>query len=201
MSSNNKIASKQVINRAALPVVGSAANESLNLLLPRVESELGKLFEDRNISLADGGLLSYNGSGTQITFTQNLQLHVNSKIAGGAPVIIDLGGSPWAFSVDGKMTYAVLNRTAGTAVVTTDSSTLPISIAANIEVYLLAKRVDSADATKTVFFRDGTWSLEAGQTARLGSSPGSSPFNVNTILTDINGLVLVNEFGNVLVSS
>ena len=46
------------------------------------------------------------------------------------------------------MIYAVINRTAGTATVTDDSSTLPTVTSADQEVFLIAKRMDSGTVLK-----------------------------------------------------
>ena len=107
--------------------------------------------------------------GTTVQFTQALKLHINSKVAGGAPVIIDLGATTRTTSADGKMIYAVINRTAGTATVTDDSSTLPTVTSADQEVFLIAKRMDSGDGVKRLYFRNGS-AFDEGQTARLGSA-------------------------------
>jgi hypothetical protein len=109
--------------QTALPMVGSASREDLQSTLGFVDAELAKLYEDRNIQLTDGGLISYLG--TSVQFTQSLKLHINSKVAGGAPVIIDLGSATRNISADSKMIYAVINRSLGTATVTDNASTLP----------------------------------------------------------------------------
>lgn len=153
--------------QTALPMVGSASREDLQATLGFVDAELAKLFEDRNIQLIDGGLITFLG--TTVQFTQPLKLHINSKIAGGAPVIIDLDDTTRTVSADGRMIYAVVNRTGGTAVVTDDAATLPAVTSADQEVFLIAKRSDSGDGIKRLYFRNGT-TLDEGQTARLGSS-------------------------------
>lgn len=166
--SANKIDARQSRLTAAQAMLGSAAGDTLDTIFPKINDELAKLFEDRNIMLADGGVITIPSAGTSITFTQALKLHVNSQVAGGTPTIIDLAATTRTLSANLKMVYAVINRTAGTAVVTDDASSLPAQTSANQEVVLIAKRIDSADGTKTVYFRDGTIII-AGQSARLGS--------------------------------
>lgn len=163
----NKFDTRQSINRTALPMVGSAASEELDDILGKIDPELAKLFEDRNIRLADGGVIAVPSAGTSVTFTQALKLHINSQVAGGTPTVIDLAATTRTLSANLRMLYAVINRTAGTATVTDDASSLPAQTSANQEVVLIAKRIDSADGTKTVYFRDGT-AIVAGQSARLG---------------------------------
>lgn len=160
--SNNKMDSRQVVQRSAQAMIGSAADEQLNVLIPKVNDELAKLFEDRNLLLAGGGNVAVNGAATSVTFSAALSLHVNSQIAGGSPTLIDLAATTRSFSADGRMLYAVINRVAGTATVTADSATLPAVTSANQEVVLVAKRVGT-----DIIFRDGT-KIPAGRTSVLG---------------------------------
>ena len=146
-------------------MVGSAANATFSSILPLIDAELSKLYEDRNILLTDGGLITYTG--TQLQFTENLNLTVNSRVAGGSPVIISLGSSTVTFA-NGDMWYAIINRTAGTAT-TAVASTLPAVTSSNQEVFLLAKRDDAGDGTQRVYFRSGM-AMNSGQTVRLGSA-------------------------------
>lgn len=164
-----KLDNRQVVNRSALSMIGSAANDTLDTIFPKIDAELAKLFEDRNITLIDGGIITFPAAGTSVTFTTNLKLHINSQVAGGSPTVIDLAATTRTLSANLKMIYAVINRSAGTATVTDDSSTLPAQTSANQEVVLIAKRVDSGDGTKRVYFRGG-FSLSAGQSSRFGTS-------------------------------
>src|SRR6185369_11603219 len=127
-----KLDTRQSVNRSALGMVGSAAGDTLDSILAKIDPELSKLFEDRNILLVDGGLITYTG--TAVQFGENLKLHINSQVAGGSPTVIDLAATTRTVSASGKMIYAVINRTAGTAVVTDDASTLPAQTSANQEV-------------------------------------------------------------------
>lgn len=161
---SNKLDSRQVVQRSAQAMVGSAADEQLNILIPKVNDELAKLFEDRNLLLAGGGNVAVNGAATSVTFSSALTLHINSQVAGGAPTIIDLAATTRAFSADDRMLYAVINRIAGTATVTADSATLPAVTSANQEVVLIAKRVGT-----DIIFRDGT-KIPASRTVKLGSN-------------------------------
>lgn len=167
--SNTHFDTRQTVNRSALSMIGSAANEQLNALLSKVDAEVAKLFEDRNITLVDGGAITYSANGTSISFSTNLKLHINSQVAGGSPTVIDLTAIAKTVSANLRMVYATINRTLGTATVTEDSATLPAVTSSNQEIVLLAKRVDSGDGTKRVYFRGG-FSLSAGQSSRFGSS-------------------------------
>lgn len=153
--------------QSALSFNGSATREDLQTVLSTNDADVARLHEDRNVLLTDGGLITFLG--TSVQFTSNLKISINSRIAGGSPVVIDLGNTTRSVSADGRMIYAVLNRTAGTAVVTDDASSLPSVTSANKEVFLIAKRVDSADGVKRLYFRSGM-ALNEGQSARLGSS-------------------------------
>lgn len=157
--------------QTALPMVGSSSREDLQSTLGLADSEIAKLFEDRNIQLTDGGLISFLG--TSVQFTQSLKLHINSKVAGTAPTIIDLGSTTRNVSADGRMIYAVVDRTAGTATVTDDSTILPAVTSTSQEVFLIAKRVDSPDGIKRIYFRNGS-AFNEGQSARLGSAGSGS---------------------------
>jgi len=161
---SNKIDNRQVVQRSAQAMIGSGANDTLDTIFPKVNDELAKLFEDRNLLLAGGGDIAVNGAATSVTFSSALTLHINSQVAGGAPTIIDLAATTRAFSADGRMLYAVINRIAGTATVTADSTTLPAVTSANQEVVLIAKRVGT-----DIIFRDGT-KIPASRTVKLGSN-------------------------------
>ena len=162
---------RQSRSYVALPMIGSAAQDTLDSILAKIDPELAKLFEDRNVFLTQGGLITF--AGTNVSFTEALKLEINSKIAGGAPVIVDLGSTTRNCATDGDMIYAVVNRTAGTATVTDNSATIPTIVAANQEVWLIAKRRDAADGTKRLYWRSGM-ALNEGQTVRLGSSGSGS---------------------------
>lgn len=153
--------------QSALPFNGGLSREDLQTVLNTNDADIAKLYEDRNALLTDGGLISYTG--TQVQFTEDLKLEINSKVAGGSPVIINLGQATLDISANGRMIYAVIDRSLGTAVVTDDSATLPAVVAANKEVFLIAKRSDSDDGIKRLYFRSGT-ALDEGDTVRLGAS-------------------------------
>src|ERR1700679_1462278 len=113
-----------------LPMTGNAVRQDLQSTLGQNDAEVGKLFEDRNVQLSQGGLISFSGG--QLTFTEVLTLEINSQIAGGTPTIIPLGvTSPNAFSgpfnvpATGDMVYAVIDRITSTAVVRDSATTLP----------------------------------------------------------------------------
>ena len=82
----------------ALPLVGTPSRENGQSVLNSVDSALAKLFEDRNILLAEGGTLSWSTATNNLTLSAALKLHLNSLIAGGSPTIIDLGATTRAFS-------------------------------------------------------------------------------------------------------
>lgn len=178
---NTKLDARQSVLRAALGMVGSSANDSLDTIFPRIDAELAKLFEDRNILLVSDGIVAFPVAGTTVTFTSNLRLHVNSQIAGGAPTVIDLGSTTRTLSASGRMIYAVINRTSGTATVTDDATTLPAQTSVNQEVFLIAKRVDATDGTKRVYFRNG-FSISAGTSGRFGQ--GAVEFVQTSVVTD-----------------
>lgn len=156
-----------IASQNAMPMIGTASRADANDVITNIDTELAKLYEDRNVTLVDGGVINYLG--TTVTFSQALKLHINSKVAGGSPVVIDLGATTRTISANGRMIYATIDRSAGTATVTDDSATLPTVTSANQEIFLLAKRSDSADGTLRLYFRNGS-AFDQGQTARLGSS-------------------------------
>lgn len=160
---------RQVVQRSALSFIGNAANEALSVLFPRIDAEMAKLFEDRNILLTDGGTITFTG--TQVQLSEALNLTLNQKISGAVPQVISLGSASQTFTNNGDMMIAVIDRTAGTAVVSIvpAGSALPAVVAANQEVFLIAKRVDAGDGTQRLYWRNGS-AFNAGQTARLGSA-------------------------------
>lgn len=163
----NLLDNRQSRQRSTLPFLTGTADSTTDTIISAIDVELAKLFEDRNILLTQGGLITYLG--TQVQFSESLKIELNSKIAGGAPIVIDLGAATRTVSASGKMIYAVIDRTLGTAVVTDDASSLPNVSSANQEVFLIAKRQDSGDGLKRLYFRNGT-ALNEGQSVRLGSS-------------------------------
>ena len=159
-----------------LPMTGNATRQDLQSTLGQNDSQVSKLYEDRNAELSQGGLISFSGG--ELTFTEVLTLELNSKVAGGAPVIIPLGvvganifSGPFMVPASGDMVYAVIDRIAGTAVVTDSATTLPPVNYSNQEVFLIGKRNDAADGTIRFYFRDGT-AINSGQTIRLGAPSG-----------------------------
>lgn len=174
----NILDNRQSRQRSNLPFITGAADSLTNSVISAVDLELAKLFEDRNILLTQGGLITFLG--TQVQFSEALKIEINSKIAGGPPVIIDLGSATKTISASGKMIYAVIDRTAGSATVYDDADTLPSVTNANQEVFLIAKRQDSADGLKRLYFRNGT-ALNEGQSVRLGAS-GTGGGDTNELL-------------------
>lgn len=161
---------RQSVLRPAQPMIGSAANDTADTLFPKIDAELSKLFEDRNILLTDGGTITFTG--TQLQFTENLNIVLNSKVSGAAPQIISLGSANVNLSASGQIWYAVIDRSAGTATASVATS-LPAVTSANQEVFLLAKRVDAGDGTQRVYWRSGM-AMNAGQSVRLGASGSGS---------------------------
>lgn len=165
----------------ALSMVGNGSREDLQATLGFADAEIAKLFEDRNVLLAGGGTIT-NTSGTSLSFGSNFTLYVNSNVAGASPYSISIDSSPWSFSSDGNMVYAVINRTAQTMTLTTDASTLPAVTSSNQEVFLLAKRVGT-----TIFFRNGS-SLASGSSGTLGNiASGTSTTNSMVSNNNSNG--------------
>lgn len=173
---STKMDTRQSIQRPALSMIGSPISTRLDSILSLTDAELAKLFEDRNVFLTDGGLITFTG--TELQFTEDLNLVINQKISGASPQIISLGSVDRAFSATNTMLYAVIDRSLGTAVVTADATTLPAVNGTNQEVFLIAKRIDAGDGVQRIYFRNGT-AMDVGQTIRLGASgtgeEGSAP--------------------------
>lgn len=165
---------RQTRHRSNLPFITGASDSLGNTIISNLDAEVSKLFEDRNVLLTQGGLITYTG--TQVTFTEALKLEINSKIAGGAPTVIDLGSTTRTVSADGRMIYAVIDRSLGTATVTDDAATLPAVTNSNQEVFLLAKRVDAGDGTKRLYWRTGA-TFNENDFGRLGGVGGSTIIN------------------------
>ncbi len=163
---------RQSVYRSALNMAGTGANATVDGIIAAYDPEIGKLFEDRNILLTDGGLITFTG--TAVQFTENLNITLNQKISGAVPQVINLGSSTQNFTSNGDMLIAVLNRTAGTATLSIVTSGNPLSAVsnANQEVFIIAKRVDAGDGTQRLYWRNG-FAQNAGQTLRLGQGGGS----------------------------
>lgn len=167
---SQKISTRQLRQHAVLPFVGNSIDEQGDSLLSKIDAIAAKLFEDRNVLLTDGGIVTYTG--TQVQFTESIKLSLNQKIDGSVQVI-DLGSTTLDVSASGKLIYAVIDRSAGTGVITDDADDMPEVVAANQEVFLIAKRVDATDGTQRLYFRNGS-AFNAGQSARLGSAGSGS---------------------------
>jgi hypothetical protein len=164
---STKIDSRQIALRAAQAMLDSAANDGLDIVIPKVNNLIAKNTEDRNVMLAGGGLVTFTG--TAVQFTEALKLHLNSNASQTGPIVIDLGSTTRTVSADGKMIYAIINRSAATATITDDATNLSAVVSgANAEVFIIAKRVDATDGTQRLYFRNG-FALNAGQTLRLGA--------------------------------
>src|SRR3990167_6403735 len=172
-----------IATQNALPLLGTASREDGQTVVDTIDSDLARLYEDRNITLTDGGTISF--SGTSVSFTEALKLIVNSNIAGNPPIVIDLGSTTRNLSVDGRMVYAVIDRSLGTSVVTDDASSLPSAVSANKEVFLIAKRRDTGGAVKRIYFRDGTAFSEL-ESGLLGVGPSGSGSGGGAIRLPIN---------------
>jgi len=161
--------SRQVVLRSSQAMIGTASNDTLDTIFPKINNEIAKLFEDRNVLLTQGGLITFTG--TQVEFTEILYLVINQKISGAVPQIISLGSSTQSFASSGDMLIATLDRTAGTAAlsVVTAGNALPAVNSTNQEVFLIAVRYDAVDGTQRLYWRTGM-AMNAGQTIRLGSS-------------------------------
>jgi hypothetical protein len=175
----------EVAVESVLPFIGNDVRESLQSTLTDADALIAKRYEDRNLFLTQGGLLTYDGS--QLTMTEDLKIEINSKIAGGAPTLIDLGPGPFNVNADGDMIYAIINRTAATAVVLDNQTTLPAVVAPNYEVFLIAKRRDATDGTSRLYFLDGS-AVNAGQTVRLGATGAPETSLTGDDLTDLTFL-------------
>ena len=163
---------RQSVLRSALNMAGTAINATVDGILTAHDANIAKLFEDRNILLTDGGLITFTG--TQVSFTDNLNITLNQKISGAVPQVISLGNTTQTFTNSGDMLVAVINRTAGTASVSivANGSSLAAVSSANQEVFLIAKRVDAGDGTQRLYWRNG-FAQNAGQTLRLGQGGGT----------------------------
>lgn len=163
--SANKIDARQSRLTAAQAMIGSASGDTLDSIFPKIDAILAKLFEDRNMMLQNGGIITFTVAG-QIQFTANLEIAINQKISGASPQIISLGSASVDLN-DGDMWYATVNRSAGAAT-TTVSSTLPAVTSANQEIFILAKRVDSGGVQR-LYWRTGM-AMNAGESNRLGAA-------------------------------
>lgn len=150
-------------------MLGSAANDALSTIFPKIDAEMAKLFEDRNVLLTDGGIITFTG--TQIQFTEDLRIAINQNIAGAAPYVASLGQATITLA-NNEMVWAIVNRTGATATLA-QGLTMPAVNSTNQEVFLIAKRVDAGDGTQRVYWRTGM-AQNAGQSNRLGASGSGS---------------------------
>lgn len=170
MPSSTFLDIRQSVYRPAPVIIGAASiNQNVNVLLGNIDTQLQKLFGDRNAIMTDGGILSLSANGQTLSFTQNARLVFNSTAVGGTPISVNLGSASVTFTATGYLWYAVADRVGGTATLFTVSGAtgLPTATFANQEVFLLGVRLDSADGTKGVYLRGGTI-IFAGQSVRIG---------------------------------
>ena len=91
--SSNKQDARQSRLVPVQTMIGSASGATLDTIFPKINDELKKLFEDRNVLLTDGGIITWTG--TQIQFTENLKLQFNQTAAA------ENYGLAWVFGIDG----------------------------------------------------------------------------------------------------
>ena len=164
----------------SIPLITNISNPTLSAALTATDDKLTKLFANGNMQLADGGIITYLG--TTVQFTEDLKLHINSKVAGGAPVIKTIALGTYNTTANNDMLYVTIdNRTANTTLTITAASTLPVVDHTNVEVILIAKRIDSGDGVKRLYFRNGS-AFSEGDSARLGSS-GSGSGDASSLTT------------------
>jgi hypothetical protein len=177
-----KFDARQSILHPAVTMIGTGTQNALDTLFSQTDIEMGKLFEDRNMLLSDGGNIAFTG--TQINFSANLNLVLLQRQSGAVPTTISLGSSSVVLN-NGDIFIGILNRSSNTVTTSTilSGSSLPAAAFANQEVFFIAARIDSTDGTKRVVFRDGT-TLNAGQTARLGNSGSGGSGGVNYFSKD-----------------
>src|SRR5262249_21762368 len=99
-------------------MVGSSAGDTVDTIFPKINDEIAKLFEHRNVQIHYGAIIIFTG--TFVLFIQVLNIVLNQKISCAAPQVISLGSSTRNFSANGRMLYLVIFFTAGTALVTYD---------------------------------------------------------------------------------
>lgn len=218
-SSRGNPQASDIAVQSALSMLGSASREDLQTTLGFVDSEIAKLFEDRNMLLTGGGVITNTG-GTSLSFTANFVLYINSNIAGASPYSVSIGSSPWSFTADGRMAYiTITSRSAGTFTLTTDAASLPAVTSADQEVFLIAKRVGtnielvnnikliSGQSTAITAFTSATDSTTTGAQATLGTLSTNIVRLTNASLTSFSGipagvsgqlLIVENKTGNTL---
>lgn len=166
---------RQSIYRPTPVMIGTGvAAASVDTLLGSIDSELQKLFEDRNLLMVDGGIFSLSADATTLIFTQNINLTLNSTSTGGPSIssIVSVAASPITFTGVGDLWYVLINRTTTTSVtsvVVAAATGLPATTYANQDVFLMGIRILSGDGhTAGIYLRGGTI-VFAGQSARIGS--------------------------------
>lgn len=172
------------VSENAKSMIGSSAREDGETILTNIDGELEKLFENNNVILTGGGTLTYTaGSPSTLVLTAAMTLEINSNLTGATPVSVSIASGTYNFSAAGRMLYAVINRSAGTSVVTSDATSLPAQTSANQEVFIIAKRIGTGGA-ETVYFRNGV-AMTSGQSRTFASTAllPSQPGNANSLLT------------------
>lgn len=161
---------RQSIYRPTPVMVGNVGGAGVDTLLGSIDSEVQKLFEDRNVIMTDGGVISLSADGVTLSFSRALKLILPSTATGGPATVLTLPSTNVTFTSNGYLWYATVDRTtpAVSTNVVSGSVGLPATTFTNQEIFLLAIRVDSADLTKGVYLRGGTM-VFAGQSVRIGS--------------------------------
>ena len=166
---------RQAIYRPTPVTVGNTANTQLDTILSKIDTELGSLLRSQNVHLTDGGNITF--SGTQVLFTQNLNLVLFQGIGTSnvSPITISLGSATQSLN-NGDMLIATVNYTANTAVVSVVSSATglgPVNTTNQNNIFVIATRIVLADSTNVCYFANGSM-FTAGQTAKLGAGGSSS---------------------------
>lgn len=159
------IQSSEIASTSGHTFIATLAREEIDSIFGVVNDDLQRVHGDRNVFLVGGGTLTFTG--TALTFTEDLKLVFHSTES-GSTVTVNLGTTGFNFTTDLRITYAIVDRTAGTFSLG-DNSTVTPPLTSEKEVFVLARRVDSIAEGPRLYLRNGT-ALNAGDSVSLGAS-------------------------------
>jgi Phage Tail Collar Domain len=184
----SKISARQLFLNGTWPIFNPSTNPDLGSILNELAVQVPDLFQNFSAILTDGGLITCSPLNTSVilTFTENMKLVLTQTQGLGQQIpqpitlpVVSLSSPIQLNNLD--CLIAVIDRTGNTptAIISVVTNVNQVNIN-NLDMFVIAVRVDSADGTRTVYFRNGT-SVISGQNTRLGGGNGGVP--VGTVIS------------------
>lgn len=150
--------------------IRGTASEALINRISSLTGSMGDAQEDRSAYFRSDDDITWTG--TQLEFTTDIVLEIiNTKDGTLTAHTIALAQSPITLN-DNESAYIAIDRTTSAAetIIKSDTVAIPAQTEANKDVFILARRKDTAGGLKILHIPLHKQALEEGQSVRLGAS-------------------------------